>query len=203
MSSQPYAERAFLPSEAPSGQEIVRFAQKAVEDQLAQSRDRRVRIRHYSGDRFFAYWDSTIQRRSRGTHEGTAESLVAYADAWRMLAALLDTEEQRLVERVSAFTDPRSRTRAGEPARDESFKAALQLELADPKWDFRTMEGLGRALQQPPPVIEAYLLEHPDLVRWVPATDSEGRVLLIDARRHMSWRERAMHFRAALSKSIP
>lgn len=79
---------------------------------------------------------------------------------------------------------------------------AIRKELADPKWDFRTVDGVASSIGTSPEAVEAVLDRHPDLVRWVPATDDEGRLLLTSASRPISRRERLIRIKAALTKSL-
>jgi hypothetical protein len=75
-------------------------------------------------------------------------------------------------------------------------------ELANPEWDFRTVNGLARALGQTPAAIEQVLDENPDLVRWVGATNEHGEQLLVRRSQPVTRRERLLALRSALAKSF-
>jgi hypothetical protein len=78
----------------------------------------------------------------------------------------------------------------------------LSVELADPKWNFRTIPGLADSLGLSTAAIGRYLDDHPALVRWVPKLDEAGNMLIIDAKRPVTWRERVMTAHAILAKRV-
>jgi hypothetical protein len=74
-------------------------------------------------------------------------------------------------------------------------------ELNDPQWEFRTIEGLADELGTTPDVVEELTEAYPELVRWLPAHDEDGRQLLVASRRRATAKERYLRFRAYVSKT--
>jgi hypothetical protein len=72
--------------------------------------------------------------------------------------------------------------------------------LNDPRWEFRTVEGLAEDLGVEPAAVEAKLDAFPEVARWLPATDDQGRKLLVAARRTPTWKERLLRARAYAAK---
>jgi hypothetical protein len=73
-------------------------------------------------------------------------------------------------------------------------------ELNNPTWEFRTAEGIAEALGTEASEIEAIFDKYPELVRWLPARDEQGRQLLVSKRRSPSWKERHLRLRAYAAK---
>jgi hypothetical protein len=74
-------------------------------------------------------------------------------------------------------------------------KAALE----DPRWDFRTIDGLAHALGLPADAIRAVLAARTDLARKSVMTDRHGRELYTSAGRKMKARERLEQLRWLLA----
>jgi hypothetical protein len=87
-----------------------------------------------------------------------------------------------------------------EPALDLSrLDGSVLAELADPRWEFRTVEGLASALGVSETDVEAALVRLGDSVREPVTPDGSGRRLFTIAERRPSWRERYLHLRARLA----
>lgn len=103
-------------------------------------------------------------------------------------------------EEAPAHSEPTSATDDGELTTPEA--EAVHAELGDAKWNFRTVRGLAARTGLSQESVQRYLEANPELVRWVPAFDDQGNVLLVDAARPVSTRERLIHLRAYLTKTI-
>jgi hypothetical protein len=84
----------------------------------------------------------------------------------------------------------------------ESLVERVAEELANPAWDFRTVSGLARSLEQTRDAIEQVLDENPHLVRWIAATNNKGEQLVVSRERPVTQEERYLVLRSALSKSF-
>jgi hypothetical protein len=84
---------------------------------------------------------------------------------------------------------------------DERTGDLVGQELADPRWDFRTIPGIATSLGWSEQEVEDALDAQPEIVRWIPARDDEGHQLMTSAEREVTGRERIMRLRAFLAKS--
>ena len=73
------------------------------------------------------------------------------------------------------------------------------LALGDPRWQFRTVDGLARATGATPGQVRALLVELHDRVRQPLAPDPDGRELYTLASRRPTWKEHYMHLRNRLA----
>jgi hypothetical protein len=77
----------------------------------------------------------------------------------------------------------------------------IRTELADPAWDFRTVDGLSRATGLSAERISKLLSGHHDEVRVSNVPDKEGRLLYTLTERPMKLREVLANVRAFITKS--
>lgn len=75
----------------------------------------------------------------------------------------------------------------------------LRSALDDPRWKFRTIEGIAGQVGLEPEQVEELLDAHPELVRKSPLTSEEGRELFTDRDRRPSALERLERLRALLA----
>ena len=73
--------------------------------------------------------------------------------------------------------------------------------LADPQWDFRTVEGLSKATGLSASEIHSTLEKYPDLVRKSLVRDEHGRDLFTLATRPAGPQELVSQFRSFVTKS--
>lgn len=83
--------------------------------------------------------------------------------------------------------------------------AARQAELVaaalnDPRWDFRTIDGIAAETRLPPEVVQRVIADNPAFARKSVATDEEGRELYTARRRSVSLRERLEQLRWVLAR---
>ena len=106
------------------------------------------------------------------------------------------------------------RTESG-PRHYESFVKALsawrvarqgwetvQRALMDPRWTYRTIDGISRDTELSYEEVAGLLKQHRSEVRVAPIRDGDGRVLYTSKRRRRSWRSVLWEIQACLSKSI-
>ena len=72
--------------------------------------------------------------------------------------------------------------------------------LADPRWEFRTIEGIALDTQLPEAVVRDVLAAEPALARKSAMTDHEGRDLFTVAERRLVIRERLERARWMLAR---
>ena len=88
------------------------------------------------------------------------------------------------------------REEVSEPDARKVFEA-----LADPKWDFRTIDGLGQSTGLTDDRIAQILLRHRSLIRQSPVLDRRGRALYTLSSKGATFRELLTNARAFISKS--
>lgn len=74
----------------------------------------------------------------------------------------------------------------------------LQEVLEDPRWEFRTLEGIAQDLALQPEDVAEILADHPEMVRQSILTDHEGQDLYTARSRRPTVRERIERFRSVL-----
>jgi hypothetical protein len=131
----------------------------------------------------------------------------------RLLAAQGSHRGWAMYTTWSPTPPPRYRTVAprltpiASPAQGAAQEApSLRLEnladaLNDDRYEFRTVESLAEELSVPVDVVREKLDAYPELVRWLPLHDAQGRQLLASRRRAVSWRERLLRVRAYAAKN--
>jgi len=131
------------------------------------------------------------------------ETRYVFSKSYQSLARLLRSQSSErslqdllLIEDADVAVSPKTAAVSSDLPRLEQFIEALN----NPKWEFRTIEGLAEDLDVSPEAVESILDDYPELVRWLPATDSEGRRLLVSARRPMTWKERLLRLGAYAGK---
>jgi dihydroorotate dehydrogenase len=77
-----------------------------------------------------------------------------------------------------------------EPTWEERLLQLVTAALEDPRWAFRTLEGLARDLRVGPDQVADLLHQHPEVARRSAMTDREGRALYTTPDRRISMRER-------------
>ncbi len=73
--------------------------------------------------------------------------------------------------------------------------------LEDPRWDFRTVEGLSKTTGLPETTVRHVLARHPRFIRQSPIPDSEGRELFTLISNGVGLREWYRTTRAFITKS--
>ena len=84
---------------------------------------------------------------------------------------------------------------------DSALIAKLRKQLADPQWDFHTVEGLAERAGVAPAAVKRILKENPKLVRYVPATKG-GRQLYVDGSRPRRGKALRVTLRGYLAQTI-
>lgn len=74
--------------------------------------------------------------------------------------------------------------------------------LADPKWDFRTVEGLVKSTKLSPEEIKKIIQKHPELIRKSTVPDRYGRQLYTLREKNTETLELFQKLRTFISKSI-
>jgi hypothetical protein len=74
----------------------------------------------------------------------------------------------------------------------------LQSAVEDPRWAFRTIDGIARDLGAAPEDVAELLTEHPEVARKSVFTDREGNELYTARDRSPTIRERIERFRSVL-----
>ena len=82
-----------------------------------------------------------------------------------------------------------------------SWKKILDA-LADPQWEFRTVEGIARQTGLQSGEVAQLLKQHRSEVRIAPILDRKDRVLYTDKSRRRTWREILWEIQACVSKSL-
>jgi hypothetical protein len=73
--------------------------------------------------------------------------------------------------------------------------------LSDPQWDFRTIDGISKAINLPPTEVKAILDKYPNLVRKALFRDNDGRELFTLASRPPGAQEIASQLMTFITKS--
>jgi hypothetical protein len=74
--------------------------------------------------------------------------------------------------------------------------------LADPKWDFRTIEGISETTGVSKPEVKHILRRYPKLVRESPVPDRQGRQLFTLRSRPQKAQELMSEFRSFVTKTF-
>ncbi len=74
--------------------------------------------------------------------------------------------------------------------------------LADPQWDFRTVQGIARETGLPEPEVSVILNKYPDLIRRAYVPDPSGRDLFTLKERPAKLREKLALLRTLVAGSI-
>ena len=74
--------------------------------------------------------------------------------------------------------------------------------LSDPRWDFRTIEGIARAVELTKSEIKTILDRYPELVRKSAVSDCQGRELFTLSSKPVRASERLALLRTLLAKSV-
>ncbi len=108
------------------------------------------------------------------------------------------TREQE--QRASSFTATASLAYQGKVL-DRKEQAVFEA-LANPLWDFRTIDGVVEETHLSPSEVEAILNKHTNLFRKSLVPDVQGRSLYTLCSRPVTWRERLAVARMLLAKSF-
>lgn len=87
-----------------------------------------------------------------------------------------------------------------EPSQEERLTGLLYAALMDPRWDFRTIDGLANELRLSHDVVLRLVEGHPDVARRSVLNDHEGRELFTAKNRPATVRERLERFRWILAR---
>lgn len=117
-----------------------------------------------------------------------------------MMDAIAAKLRSRTLDRQS--TDRRDGQRIERDTVDSPDLEKLLHAMSDPRWDFRTVDGLCRSTKLPRRHVESLLRNHDDLFRVSLVPDKKGRRLFTLRSRGMKLQEMMANLRAFVAKSV-
>jgi hypothetical protein len=136
------------------------------------------------------YWDAS-GREARSAVTANFDIVMQHRMEWIGVTGVTD----------SLALDPVFSGSTEETGIPRTLREEVATALEDSRWDFRTVRGIAGELAVSEDAVLHVLNDHPEIVRWVPATNTQGEQLLVDAARPVTRKERLLSLRAGLTKS--